>query len=1731
MLHFKRQNRNASPKVRKEVKSNSNVDQDLLTRLGKSAEDVSSLDEFIETDGLKRVLHSWSYFSSVNSHSEFVGTTIKLSRVTDKFLECSQSDALRQNIKEFYLELLKEYTKYIYRALSSIKPSLTNPMLNILTNLVQFDQQLASQFLENFDLNLPVLAKLLVPSKSDLEKYSNKKDVKDAHYSIIRFSFIKFWLALNSSVSGSIRKDLLIQHSKIMNNLWKYMNDIDHITVLLSIFKFLDSRILDQENFKRATKTKILNDNFIFKFLSLYARLSKNDDKLAFNAYTELLKKMMTTSDFGLVFPTPKLWLEGNDDGVSLVINNKSFRVNNKLIYNFLTNLKPSDSNSQLQMVISTLKANPEIIPPYLNWIVLNGGGYHDPSLTSWWIGFTLLYTEILLLPVPNVNRRAKLSTNCLSENIILAPLSKGALAKAVESKYRLIQQFGLQMIMLLLKKLDMILSEFDNINKRELIELVFLCLPEHTALTRILTSCNEDSSKERAKLMKFTAVSILDFYQKLYPISYIALDNFISKEVGAIVNENDRNVLFSVTILEAYLSIQVNQQDEQELKWWNRINGGNSLFVCLLQLASRGDISSRNMKKFLSILFRLTEGTIIFRDSLLVSPMIPLAHLLRSIQTESKIWHLLNETISRAVKSPFKYLDLSHETFDDVSLFVVVLFEQLPFTYNSCDSKGKAELVEWACNLVLHLKLAGEPRDILDKLLLGFISSSAEAGHTFEEISGAKLIKFEEEAPIPRDFTLIEYLVKSSNRFIIREAIDLSNKVITSSYEFSALVVRLDIILNEVPDQYGYKHTVLSKMMNLLGNYVLNMINLDQKLADFLISRRFLSLLIGNDPSKESLGDDRILVILLLNEICLQLPSEIFYEGESNIKSTLKRIIMSEDIIPLKNQAVFAKFFWILSELQFQEYLHKHEFKNEIICSEVCHEILRRKIKISFDDFNSLWMNLTSKDLQLKNAILDEVLKARLVLVREENFSNLLDLVISGKKDIFLLKEYLYDTGFDSATILIEDIQERLGRKALDDPILVCFMGFALTGLPIDVLHDESHRALLNTLVAQMCKFLKSEETCRMILQGYFIYVLKFALCILDKDYVAEEIKGQLIEGIYESIDSDYFSRSLCQEFASFASYVISLDNAVSSHNRFWMQNSMLFITRKIAESSTLSLDFTNFLKKFDEVLLSLLLSSKCLLEIIPLHVIGTQLEAIFSHKQLLPNGELLEHLNIILFLLLIKGAPKGINHQRLMQIFINNDINPLNGFPNLENNRIRFISSLIIYFLYSFDRKSNSNPAFMKKIIEFYLGTSRADDLVIKSILVDIEKNCSYSWMNLIAGWELAEEDQSENSEEPEMEKLTRKEGSRLSLWLSKRIIKNSIANKGSYLLEDEFDSPLSWSFLNRKNMSAFEKYNCAQVFFDRCKSCLPVNYKECLYDPEFLMLLFLNNTELTRYEENAAKQGPTLNLDIEKISESHFLEVIVLNLSHPIKRVETIATILLKNLLVSCENSDRFKDKSLFTVYISNILFTFKNSEDRASPLVWFFYSSLIPIMLNPGHFLYEKAFKYVLSHPSVSSNDLALYYEIMNPKEEDNDEGTYYKELTWLLECLIEGTRTTEDLMLLRSKNALEGILNLLNSFVAPKSLQSLVLRFIYILQTIDGGSDLLITKYAALAQLAEFKNSLKINTSKKTEMIDKALSINVDEIALRWAVSVGGSKRIREWTSDGLPAYTKRLHTS
>lgn len=1738
------------PNKKDAARHNVNIDSSVLVRLSTiiSSHDRTELTRFIQGGSLLKVLTSWSYYASINDHSQFTDISIKLSKTSNLIRDYNTSD-LKPLLVDFYQHLLNNDLKYVYRGLNSGKPLLANSMLNILSNLISFDNGLTNEFLDKFDMSLSTLPKLLVPSKIDIEKYSQFKDKPDNTHLLIRYNFIKFWINLNSKVSSFIRKDLLINNHKIMNNLWKHMFEIDSVPVLLNIFEFIDAKILDESNFKKSTKCKILNENFIFKIQLLFNRLSSiNNDEFS-KTFISLLTKLSTNFTNGLNYPNFKLWQSSTDNGIPININNKTFRINNKLIYTFLTSLKPWETHVQLQLVKNILSANIELVAPYMNWLIQNGGGYHDPSLTSWWIGHTLLFKEILCLPTPNLSSDAKLNNKIVLENISLAPLSKNSLNKCLESKHYLITQLSCQLIMFTLIKLNKVLSSSffihnNNANKQELIELVFNNLPDFNALVQLLLTINKTfPEKSDMKLLKITLTMIINQYQLIYPSSSQTLNKFVSSEINEFINDNQllNNSGYNLSLLDNYLSIQSNQQQENDLKWWNKSNNGNSFFTCLIKLSVNSKIDESFIWKFYGLLNKLTEKTIIFNKDLIISPILALIHLLKDSDTSTKTWNLLDEVISRSVKSPYKYLDLSHSKFSDISLFIVVLFEQFRFILNdsTINLRELKDIVEWLFNFLKYVIVIGEPKEAVHTLLEEYLICDKKFADVVNTNQFTRMIDFTGTDNIKEDSSYLELLVNTSNASLVAKANMLLKRFPISNFDFAGLFTRLKLIIHD--EKLTKIDDVLIDLISKLGNYLVTVIPGDLLMVKFILAKKFWQdLFFGQEIDLTVPLPKRVIFVgNLLNEVFQQLPQECFdmnnskYLNYNEFNLLFFDLFGSSKAMPVENQNFIGKFNWVLANDQIIKLINTIEPKNTLLVTRLYDVSMQRSISMSFDNFDNL-LGLTLPKLSEyeieKRSILSNLIETNLVFFENDELFKQIDIILQNESNYYLLKSFINTEDLIKKNEITHYLIAKSNDGLIKDEFLVCFIGYSIS-LSLSFLDFEDQKLLdfLNKVTKIALKLLKEGNFESKLSWNNLLDILASSV---NSNSVSSEQKLDLINQVFTYVETNGFKKSLIPEFGSLIYQIIKSNANLSDEIRLWLHKSMLFITKKFAETTELSDNFIKFLNGIRNIIRLVPSISSSIWELVPVAVINTQLEVILNHRDWVLDSNVLEFVNCVL--MTVKNV-KQVQYEKLLQIFVNNEFIILNGLPSYANMRSRFESALILSNLFFMNPGKNSTSLLLEKLVLLYLGSIRLEDLIIKSILVKIEANLVKSWVSLILNWELSEEFSSNDLELIGEERLILKDKKTLAISLNKNFINNSIKKGGANYVASELPPSLFDCHSNKVDFK--NTWEDAESFYENNTARIDQEYQKTIYDAEFLMMLVINNHELVQVDSNEEDGDTKIKFDIKSLIDSNLLQFIVVSLSSSSGLIKNISKALISGVLRSLETTDNFKDTNLYKVYVSNILHTLRTTENEISPLIWYFYSSLIPILSNPGHFLYERSFRYILSNPTIKKHDIPLFAPISmsngNDLEFENDE-SHYKQITWLIQNFINGTQVVSDLNILKVRGVVEWVMNLLNSPFITTNIKSLILTFIYTVQKIDHGSDMLITKYGILTNLEQFQqkyNSELSTVDEKSKLINEQLKLNIDEISVRFGVSVGSHKRIRTWTSGDLPSYVKRIHKS
>lgn len=1723
----------------------SNLDVHIIEKLSSIIENsddkYEDLLKFVLSGNLTKILSNWSQLSSTNNHSQFIELSVKLSKVTyqinlvtgiynasEPFKNADvqlKMLELKPMIMEFYTDLLKNNLKVIYRALNSGKPSLTNPVLRILSHLLEYHPTLANEFINCVDLNSNIFPKLLIPSKQEVEQ-GHSVSSKD-HLSI-RYNFIKFWLKLNSIVPNYTRKDLLTNYYKIMNNLWKYMNEIDSFSTLKYIITFIDQKILNEGGFKRSTKCKILNDNFMFKVLQIFNRLE--DDQEFNKTYINFLNKISTDSKEGLIYINDKLWQESHLNGVSIQANGKTFRINNKLIFTLLTSLKPWDSNTQIQLVLNVLEANPELVAPYMNWTVQNGGGYHDPNLTSWWIGHTLLFSKIIQLPLPkfiaelegrNSNEDIILNNKLILESISLAPLSKSSLIKCIESKNGLVKQLTFQLIYFMIQKLEKLLKLDIVQNKQELTDLVFGNFPDLTIFIQAYNSLGKDSkSLETTDLTRLTIVMIMNSYSSLYPnnaSSLAALSKITNVSINEIINNDvSKCTGFELVLLDNFLSIQSNGASQQDLKWWNKTKDGNSFFTSLIKLSVEG-VDRALTWKIHNLLIKLTEGRLLFNRDLIVSP---LSALIISLKDEdnihSSLWDLLDEVVSRSIRTPYKYLDLSHQKYNDISIFVVVLLEQTSFLISK-DKENVTEIARILFNILRRFISIGEPKEAIFDLLEEHLYINSDFKKICVSNKYTEALEFKGSIQEKSD-NIMDITLNKSNDELNQNLSLLSVKIPTSNLELASVLWRLKLIVTD--DSSQKFDNLIVELISKIGNYLLSILPNDLHIVKFVLSRKFWESLIPNENEiTKKLSRKIMLVGELLSEVFKQLPKEIFTEAfmkYNELNSKIYNYFISDFSFSQDTQVYISKFCWVLTDEQCLELVDQVSNKNVYLLMSVYQTVsLRELILTSNSVAKLLRLNFTDDTLnEMKELILTHILEKSLVSYSETDLMNQVDEVLNNSPNHYLLKSFVIfasNKKFNLITYLTEK------SETISDEYFLCYIGYVISIEPTENMAEQKLSNFIKKVTGISLKFIQNGWNDKKLSWNQLLTLLRYAAKDSSTDL------SLLQDGLFAELTKRGFKQSAIPEFAALIFQVIESVGTVNDRISKWIHKSMLYITKKYAELDELSINFESFVSEMKNIIHLVNKIGISIWKIVPITIINTQLEALLNHKKWIKKSLYLEFSNSII----MTGLRNIIKYDRLIQIFINNEENTLNLLPTIDNSRVRFQSALLLHNIFNIAPKSISTSSFMERVILFYLGSSRAEDLLLKSVLKSCEANLTQNWMNKITNWEFVEELKENDLEIVGEERLILKEKSNYTVSINKNFVKNSITS----VVPKATHIPESLAKIFDKNTDIKRLEEELNEFYGNNVLYIDQSYQNTVYDSEFILMLIIHNDELVKFSKEASEEN-RVKYDIKNLIDSHLLQLIVFNISKP--NEGRIASILLSSILNSLTDYD-FKDKNIFKIYICNILNTIRKKDLEITSLIWQLYSNLIPILANPGHFLYEKTFRYVLSHPIIKANELPLFSEIILSKKdklEFDTNDTYYKELTWLLESLVHGIQDINDLNVIKFKGVLEWMLNLLNSPYLTNKTKSLIMSVLYVIQNIDQGSDLLISRFAILTCLEQYYNKLQNEVNvKNTELFREFHKLNIDELTIRFGITAASGKRIREWSANDIPNYVKRIHTS
>ncbi|KXT12543.1 hypothetical protein AC579_7478 [Pseudocercospora musae] len=184
---------------------------------------------------------------------------------------------------------------------------------------------------------------------------------------------------------------------------------------------------------------------------------------------------------------------------------------------------------------------------------------------------------------------------------------------------------------------------------------------------------------------------------------------------------------------------------------------------------------------------------------------------------------------------------------------------------------------------------------------------------------------------------------------------------------------------------------------------------------------------------------------------------------------------------------------------------------------------------------------------------------------------------------------------------------------------------------------------------------------------------------------------------------------------------------------------------------------------------------------------------------------------------------------------------------------------------------------------------------------------------------------------------------------------------------------------------------------------------------------------------------------------------------------------------------------ENSTQISLLIGELLETYPSILQPLPYLAGSFATHALEVQMNPTHFLYPKLNKFLIRGPEWRVGKLPAYWLAIatststSSSEENYEEeaGSVWKEVNWVLEWLIDGLRTKEDLEILRRGNIFEKCLGLYSSPGAEKSrVRERILELVYRATCVEGGCQVLVTRTGVLAWLEMIREDLGVGLKKR-----------------------------------------------
>lgn len=272
-----------------------------------------------------------------------------------------------------------------------------------------------------------------------------------------------------------------------------------------------------------------------------------------------------------------------------------------------------------------------------------------------------------------------------------------------------------------------------------------------------------------------------------------------------------------------------------------------------------------------------------------------------------------------------------------------------------------------------------------------------------------------------------------------------------------------------------------------------------------------------------------------------------------------------------------------------------------------------------------------------------------------------------------------------------------------------------------------------------------------------------------------------------------------------------------------------------------------------------------------------------------------------------------------------------------------------------------------------------------------------------------------------------------------------------------------------------------------------------------------------ELSRYKRQ----------DLGEIVQDGLLDSLMLCLCSEYPEIRRQGVSALQDMMSKLETSDaEYKDQ--LWLLIGDLLETTSSTiEDRALPyMAGALAVASRKVLIDPTHLLFPLVNKYLLKDPYWNVSKLPDYFLRKTLLETSGEDDPFWPQIEWVLAFLVDGMRTSEDVLPLRHRNALERILLLVHSPTVTAKVTSLVLQLVHRVCSV-GSSTILTTTSGLETWLAGLESLPRQISASSLEALGKVVADTTEKDRIdQWKGTRGKLESLKPKASDGVVSPTR-----